>query len=153
MSDIKKFDNTHRINRIVSEMDSLYHQVALKLKLSDSALFILYTIYDNGGRYPLNKINDAGICKQTINSAIRKLESTGILYLEPYKGKSKMVVLTEKGIDFASKTVAHLLNAEEKVYSTWTQEEIDLYIRLSIKFTESFGTQVKEIPVWEEQNK
>lgn len=50
----KTFVNTHEINRIANELDNLYHHAALKLNLSDSAMFVLYTIYENGGKCPLN---------------------------------------------------------------------------------------------------
>ena len=39
-----------------------------------------------------------GISKQTVNSALRKLEVEEILYLEPYNAKSKKVFLTSKSV-------------------------------------------------------
>ena len=38
----------NRYNYLVSEIDSVYHEAALRLGLSDSALNILYAICDNG---------------------------------------------------------------------------------------------------------
>ena len=95
------FDTLHdrisRINCLTEDIDSLYHQAALKLGVSDSVLFILYMIFIRGERcflYDIYKLS--GISKQTINSAIRKLEIEEIVYLEKHNGKSKIVCLTEK---------------------------------------------------------
>ena len=38
----------NRYNYLVSEIDAVYHEAALRLGLSDSALNILYAICDNG---------------------------------------------------------------------------------------------------------
>ena len=141
----KTFVNTHEINRIANELDNLYHHAALKLNLSDSAMFVLYTIYENGGKCPLNKICSSGICKQTINSALRKLEDEEILYLEQYNGKSKLVLFTEKGIQCARQTIARLFDAEENVYCDWEQEEIDMYIKLNRKYLEKFKEQIEKM--------
>ena len=145
MGNIKTFDRIHRINRITAEMDALYHQAALKLNLSDSSMFILYTIYEKGGRCPLNEINNSGICKQTINSAIRRLEAEGILYLEPLKGKSKIAVLTEKGEAFSMQTAARLLDAEEQAFGSWTEDEINAFIELNKKYLDCFKEQIEKI--------
>ncbi len=145
MENRKLFVNTHEINRITNELDNLYHQAALKLNLSDSAMFVLYAIYENDGKYPLNQICSSGICKQTINSALRKLEEEEILYLEQYNGKSKLVLFTEKGREFAKRTIARLFAAEENAYDDWEQEEIETYIRLNRKYLEKFKEQVEKM--------
>lgn len=64
-------DMMHRVNCLASDLDSLYHQATLKLGLSDSVLFVLYLVYENDGRCPLNDIRKAtNISKQTLNSAV-----------------------------------------------------------------------------------
>ncbi|MDE5964097.1 MAG: MarR family transcriptional regulator, partial [Eubacterium sp.] len=94
-----------RFNHLISETEALYHEISLKLGLSDSALSILYTICNNGVSCPLNEIcNISGISKQTINSSLRKLEADDIVYLEQISGKSKNVCLTEKGKSLAENT-------------------------------------------------
>ena len=48
------FDTLHdrisQINCLTEDIDSLYHQAALKLGVSDSVLFILYMIFIRGER-------------------------------------------------------------------------------------------------------
>ena len=64
-----------RFNRLVGETDAVYHELANRLGLSDSAFQILYTLRAEGGACPLRDICAfSGLTKQTVNSALRKLE-------------------------------------------------------------------------------
>lgn len=62
----------------------------MRIGLADSVMRILYAIYDNGDGCLLHTIcQQSGISKQTVNSAIRKLEEEGILYLVQGKARTK----------------------------------------------------------------
>lgn len=136
----------HRINYLVSEMDSFYHQASLKLGISDSISIVLYAIYDAGQDCLLSDIyKKTGISKQTINSAIRSLEARDILYLEQHIGRSKKILLTEKGKEFIEKTAARIYQAEMQAFDTWTDEEIDTYIRLMEKYAHCFRQQMEQL--------
>ena len=126
-----RVDMIRRINYLTKEIDGVYHQAALKFNVSDTVSMVLYTIYDMGADCLLSDVyKNAGISRQTVNSAIRKLEADGILYLEPYSGRAKRIVLTEKGEDFVERTAARLFQAEMAAMDCWTEEEIRTYIRL-----------------------
>ena len=87
-----------RYNYLFGETNAAYHQMYLKVGLSDSAAMILYTILEHGDSCLLKNIcRSTGLSKQTINSAIRKLEAEGIICLETSGTKNKMVCLTEAG--------------------------------------------------------
>lgn len=134
----------HKLNYYQSELDGLYHQASMKIGLSDSAMRVLYAIYDNGDGCLLHTIcRQSGIRKQTVNSAIRKLEEQEILYLAHYKGKNKKVMLTEKGKSYLKQTAARIYEAESRAYTAWTEAEIEEYLRLTEKFTESLRQQVQ----------
>lgn len=136
-------NSLHRINYLTSELDALYHQAASGVGLADSTMLVLYTIYDNGGSCLLRTIyQQSGISKQTVNSAIRRLESDEILYLTQFKGKSKQVFLTEKGKRFVEETVARIYEAESRAFASWTEEEVNLHVRLLEKYVDSFRTQL-----------
>ncbi len=65
-----------RFNYLLGEMDAVYHEISLKLGMSDSAMIILYTICDIGDCCLLTEIcRLSGLSKQTVNSALRKLEA------------------------------------------------------------------------------
>lgn len=139
-------EQIHRINYLSAEMDALYHQISLKIGITDSAMRILYTIYDNGDWCMLSDIyKQTGISKQTVNSALRKLESDNILYLETFKGRSKKVLLTDKGKDYVMHTAARIYQAECAAYASWTEEELNTYVQLTEKYVDLFREQVKKI--------
>lgn len=141
-----RFEKLQRINSLISETDGLYHQASLKIGLSDSASRILYALYTDGGSCPLSDIyKDAGISKQTVNSALRKLEEEGTVRLEQHRGKAKLVFLTEQGREKADRTVSRMVNAEISAFARWSEAEIDTYIHLTNKYLETFREQVNKL--------
>lgn len=140
------YENVHRINCLANELDSIYHQAALRLGISDSVMFVLYMLHDKGDGCLLYDIcNETGISKQTINSAIRRLEQDGIIFLEHYKGKSKQVFLTEKGKEYVAQTVARLYEAECRVFDGWSKEEITMHFNLLKKYNDALREEIKDI--------
>lgn len=137
---------TRRYNRLISEIDEVYHEVAVRQGFSDSAMAILYALSDNDGQCRLPElIKLSGINKQTINSALRNLEKNEIVYLEPAGGKSKRVCLTEKGFSTVHETVERVLDVEKKIYSSWSQEEWKLYLQLTERYLSQLREEMKEI--------
>ena len=142
----RRLDDIHRINYLTSEMDGLYHQASLKLGITDSVSIILYTIHDRGEGCLLSDIyKKSGISKQTVNSAIRTLEAQGVLYLEQHTGRSKKIVLTDKGREYVQQTAAKLMEAEVRAFGSWTEAEISTYIALMEKYTESLRKQLEDL--------
>ena len=141
-----KINKIHQINYMSSELQSIYHLSSLKLGISDSVSTVLYAIYDAGNECLLSDIyKNSGISKQTVNSAIRGLESDGILFLEQHTGRSKKAVLTSKGQAFVQKTVARLYQAEVATFDTWTKEEISTYLRLIEKYNNCLRQQIERL--------
>ncbi len=139
-------EHLHRINYLTAEINSLYHQAALRLGVADSVMHILYMLYDNEGACMLADICKAsGISKQTVNSAIRRLEKEDIVYLQQQTGKTKKVCLTSKGREYAEETAARIFAAEAEAYSDWTGEEISLHLKLLEKYAGSFRKSLEEL--------
>lgn len=139
-------ERQQRMNCLSNDLDMLYHNAARKLGVSDSILCIMYMIYEKGDGCLLYEIcSESGISKQTINSAIRKLEQEEILYLEQDKGKKKRVYLTEKGKDYMFKTAGRLCQAEFDAFEDWTEEESGLYLQLMQKYIDSLRVQIEKI--------
>lgn len=142
----QRLNEIHRINYLTSEMDSIYHQASLRLGISDSVSIILYTIQDKGESCLLSDVyKSSGVSRQTVNSAIRRLEADGVLYLEPYAGRAKKIVLTNKGRDYIRQTVARLLEAEIRAFDGWSEDEIKTHISLMEKYTESLRRQIHQL--------
>ena len=141
-------NNQKRYCYLTGEIDAAYHEAALKLGVSDSAMRILYTICLNGDECPLSEvIRLSGIPKQTINSALRKLEKEEILYLKTTNGKNRQVILTDKGLELTKKSALPIQKIENEIFSSWSKQEIELYFQLTERFLYSFKEKIKEIDV------
>lgn len=109
-------NDVNEFNRLYKEMDDLYHDIALKLGLSDSALTIFYAICELGDGCLQKDICSQSFCsKQTINSSIRKLEREGTVYLKRGKGKNMHIYLTERGREFVENKVRPAIGMEARV--------------------------------------
>ncbi len=138
--------NITRYRRAIGEIDALYHDLALKHGLSDSADAILYAICSNGESCSLKDIVlFSGVSKQTVNSSLRKLEKDGLLYLQLVDGKSKEAVLTEKGKAKCRDTVAKLVAIENRLLSeVWSEEEFTSYLELTEKYIRDMKKLIAE---------
>ena len=135
-----------RFNHLTSEINAAYHETALKLGISDSAMQILYTICNNGESCLISDIcRLTGISKQTINSSLRKLEGEKIIYLEVYKGRSKIIRLTEHGKMLTEKTVMKVIEIENKIFEAWSEEKRNLYLSLTQEYLTMFQNEVKQL--------
>ena len=106
---------------ISGEIDSLYHEAALKFGVSDSVLNTLYVLCEKGNQCLQSDVfRLTGMSRQTINTAIRKLEKAEMVYLEQGTGRNTIVYLTEKGKLFCNKNISSLLEIEDKIWSEWT---------------------------------
>lgn len=136
----------NRYNYLVSEIDAVYHEAALRLGLSDSALNILYAICDNGEGCLLQDISFyTGMSKQTMNSALRKLEKEDIIYLGSLNAKAKKVYLTEKGKRLVGMTAMRVLQIEDEIFASWKKEDVEKYLELTGKYLDCLKERIKEL--------
>ena len=135
-----------RFNYLLGETEAAYHEASLRLGLSDSAMRILYAICDSGDGCALGTIRrHSGLAKQTMNSALRKLEAQGALYLESVGGKEKTAHLTEAGKALAEKTAVRILNIENNIFACWSDEEVKEYLRLTEQFLNGFRKRAAQL--------
>ena len=135
-----------RFNHLLGEIEAVYHEMALKFGQSDSVMNILYTICDYGESCPLQEIcRRSGISKQTINSALRKLEREGIVYSEQAGVKGKNVCLTEKGKELAGDTAVRVIEVENGILASWPEEDVKRYLELTERFLVGIKEKAKEI--------
>lgn len=137
-----------RYNYLCSEIDALYHEASFRLGLSDSAMQILYAICNNGGgSCPLHEIcRLSGIRKQTLNSALRKLEKENLIFLTAQTGRKKLVTLTEAGRQLAGRTAVRLISLENEIFRSWSPEDQQEYLRLTQKYLTAFRAKVDTLP-------
>ena len=128
-----------------AEITSLYHEAAVKIGVSDTVLDILYVLCEQEGQCLQSDIfRLTGISRQTINSAIRKLERDGLAYLKQGEGRNTLVCLTEKGRDFSAQKVRPLFQIENKIGSEWTVDEQERYLLFTQKYRDSFKKYLHE---------
>ena len=126
------------------EINALYHEAAVKAGISDSIQNILYVICEKGSSCSQSEISKlTGMSRQTINSAIRKLEKDGIVYLTPGKGRNTIVCLSETGKQFAAEKIEPLFAIENKIWEAWTEEERQQYLQLTLKYRDALKAHLK----------
>ncbi|WP_322180542.1 MarR family winged helix-turn-helix transcriptional regulator [Neglectibacter caecimuris] len=129
-----------------SEIDYVYHEIAVKLGLSDSELAVLSILYDFEGQCLLSDIlRLSGISKQTVNSALRRLEKQGMIVLKAFAGKRKRVCLTPAGKVLADSTARRVLQLEEEIWAAWTKEERELYLELTRRYLSALKEKAKTL--------
>lgn len=132
-------------NHIYKETNRIYHDIALKLKLSDSAFDILYAVCQLGdGCLQRDICSLSATSKQTINSSIRKLEREGHIILKPGKGRQMHIFLTETGMELVKERIFPVIEIENKVFDALTEEESLELLRLSRKYIEILEKNAKE---------
>lgn len=123
---------------LAGEINALYHEAAVKMGISDSVMNILYVICEKGDQCLQSEISKlTGISRQTINSAIRKLEKDEIVYLQQGRGRNTVVCLTEKGKNFSAEKIIPLFEIENKIWNEWTEEEQRQYLMLTKKYRDA----------------
>ena len=134
-----------RLNCLLSEMDAAYHEAALRQGLNDSTSRILYALCELGSPAPLRAVCEStGLSKQTVNSALRRMEREGLIYLEA-AGRGKDVCLTEAGEGLACRTALRVIQAENQVFAAWPQADVEQYLALTRRFQEALVEKAKEI--------
>ena len=135
------------LNQNDKMLNDLYHNYAINLNLSDTALWILYIawIHQDG-------CTQKDICemwyytKQTINTALKNLEKQGYIKLVPMleNRKSKKILFTDSGKIFAKKVITPLLEAETISFSKLSEKERNDLVYLSQKRTMLFEKEIEK---------
>lgn len=110
--------------RMHKEEDGLYHRLAKRFGLSDSALWILYAL--EAFRAPVTQAELCGylsLSKQTINSGLKQLQLEDCIRLVSGPGRRKYLCLTARGERLTAGTVRQVLAAEERAFFGMTEEE------------------------------
>lgn len=131
-------------NTIFKENDEVYRCAAKALGISDCTLWILSALRSE------EHVTQKDICgaiyypKQTVNSALKKLENEGYIVLsEMADRRSKQINLTPKGVKLAEKTADKIIEAELASLSGLSDTERETFIELFRKYT---GLLKKNMP-------
>ena len=132
-------------NRLYKEECDIYREVALRLGASNSAISILYDLCLLGGGCTQKDIcENSFLSKQTVNSAIRKLESSGYIYLEKGHGRSTHIYLTEAGETLTRQKILPVMEAETRAFSALGEDGV-LLNQLMGKYLSNLRSQVQQL--------
>lgn len=135
-------------NRLHKKMNVLYHDYAKSVGLSDAVFWLLYSLYENGGPCTQKDLCSSWFyAPQTINSALKKLESQGLITLElaPKSQKNKQILFTETGKSLVQKKIAPLVRAEEQSFERLSEEERTDLLTITQKHIELLGAEIATI--------
>ncbi len=121
------------------QIEEFYHALAQNRGLSDSALWVLWSLAELGeGCTQKDICRQFYLSKQTVHSSVRKLEKDGLLELRPSEGREVSLHLTPEGQDLLREKVLPILKAERAAATSLTGEEWRTLIRLSNQWLEGF---------------
>lgn len=139
--------NAAELDRIYNEIDKLYHQFAKACSLSDCAYWMLYALVQNQGTMPLRDLSDLwSYSKQTVNSALKSLETKELVAISYAEGsrKNKDVALTTTGKHFCDQYITPALHAELRAFSALTSDERLQLMSLTRRYTNALAKEIKE---------
>ena len=140
-------DSLFVYNNIMKANDNIYRDLARKLGLSECGLWILYALRtEHVAPVP----SEIGVVlhqpKQTIHSALKKLETDGCIELVQGKDhRSKQIVLTDAGLRLCRNTVDRVIAAERAALAGLSGQERENFLDVFSKFTGLFQEQADQI--------
>lgn len=146
-------DKIRSLNMTLSQMykreDELYHRYSIYCELSDPAIWVLYTLYEDENKiYTQNDLVSMwSYPKQTVNYAVSGLVKNGWIKLEQLPGgrNRKAVLLTKEGERICEKKILPLMLAEERSLQGLTETEQDLLSQLIQKQYACLEAEIKKL--------
>ncbi|HIZ55631.1 MAG TPA: MarR family transcriptional regulator [Firmicutes bacterium] len=123
-------------NQAHKKMNVLYHNYAKSIGLSDSAFWLLYSLYEHGAPCTQKNLCEAWFYPpQTINTALKFLEGKGLISLAFVSGnkKNKRILFTKDGEELVQKKIAPLVRAEERSFERLNEDERENLLALTQK--------------------
>lgn len=132
-----------KITQFNKEQDSMYHEIAKRHGMSDSAFWILYTICNFDEKWTQQLlVAECFFPKQTINSAITKLIKQDYICLKLIGKNKKIIKLTNKGKEYCANNVLPYIEAEKRAIAHFSDEERELFIKLLEKDIEYLKKEI-----------
>lgn len=135
-------------NQLYKEMDEIYHQYARDHGMSDTAMWLLYSLCLSDTPYTQREIcSEWHYPPQTLNSALKTLERQGLIALESVPGnqKNKLVVLTEQGNSVVQQMIVPLVAAERQSFLELQEGEKEALLSLTQKYVDLLQSNIRKI--------
>lgn len=118
------------ITSAVDRTDYLYEKWAKKLGVNNYVSRIMYMLYLSEVNRQKEMVENYGMPKQTVNTVITELQKKGYIILIPDENdkRSKIIKLTQEGINYANKIVTPLLDCEIRVLKKMGTQRVEMLI-------------------------
>ena len=134
-------------NRLYKKNCELYSEAAKNLGLSEGAMWILYTLSLYDRPFTQSELcEEVFMPKQTINSALKKLEQEGYIYLQFAENnkKSKQIILSAAGKNLAENTVSKVITAEKNVFEHFSAKDIQKLLQYYNFYLDCLRTELNK---------
>lgn len=136
------------------QIDEFYHELAVRQKLSDSALLVLWSLVELGeGCTQTDICRQFALTKQTVHSSVRKLARDGFLSLRPGPGREVRVYPTETGRALIQEKVFPLKDAEGAASRRMGEDGLAAMVQLTRKWFALFQEEASSIPTAQNRRK
>lgn len=134
-------------NDLFKENENIYRDLARNLGLSECSFWILYILRaDNEAPVQSEICACLHLPKQSINSALKKMEAEGFLTLTQGSDlRSKKISLTADGICLCENTVDRVIAVERAALNGLPPEEQTLFLSLFRKYNKLLKNHMQEI--------
>lgn len=130
------------ITSAVDRTDYLYEKWAKKLGVNNYVSRIMYLSEVNRQK---EMVENYGMPKQTVNTVITELQKKGYIILIPDENdkRSKIIKLTQEGINYANKIVTPLLDCEIRVLKKMGTQRVEMLIDTMNQYADLLETEMK----------
>lgn len=133
------------ITSAVDRTDYLYEKWAKKQGVNNYVSRIMYMLYLSGVNRQKETVENYGMPKQTVNTVITELQKKGYIILIPDENdkRSKIIKLTQEGINYANKIVTPLLDCEIRVLKKMGTQRVEMLIDTMNQYADLLETEMK----------
>ena len=135
-------------NQAHKKMNVLYHHYAKSVGLSDTAFWLLYSLYEYGGPCTQKDLCEAWFyAPQTINTALKALEEKGVISLAfvPGNRKNKQIFFTKDGGELVRDRIVPLVLAEERSFERLDEGEREKLLSITQKHIALLEEEIDQI--------
>ena len=141
---LKKFN----YKKFFKENNTIYHNYAKQCAISDTTLWILYSVLEHDEAYTQRELcAEWFFSPQTVNTALKNLEKQEIIKLVPVPGnrKNKQILLTESGEKLAQEIVLPIMQAEQRAFMKMSEDERSMLLAITQKHTSLLKEEISSI--------
>ena len=134
-----------RCNRLQLREDELYRSMARSFDMPETTFWVLYSLREPDLNTQAKLCQCLHQSKQSVNSALKRLETDGFVQLEedPEKRTQKYIRLTLQGEKLAQRSADVVRNAELDTLSHLSDAERETMMRLRERYTQLLAVEMQ----------